>query len=133
MNAFYAGINLGWIAGLFLAICVVGGILAALMCALPEKYHFRFNIGNTFIWSSLAAIVGLTGMLATLIVTVSKDDLEMGKHWGTECNLMEANVQAETFSYPVSKLNCSGVIINVPAKLYYRFIYEWQLYEARDK
>ncbi|SQA60710.1 Uncharacterised protein [Raoultella planticola] len=42
MNAFYYGINLGWIAGIFLALFIVGGILAASMCAIPQKYQSRF-------------------------------------------------------------------------------------------
>lgn len=133
MNAFYYGINLGWIVGIFVALFVVGIILAASMCALPKRYHFRFNIGNTFIWSSLAAIVGLAGMITTLIMAVSMDDLEMGKHWKTECKLLEVNVETGTFSDPVNKLDCSGVIINVPAKSYYRYIYEWGLYEVKNK
>ena len=78
MNAFYYGINLGWIAGIFLALFIVGGILAASMCAIPQKYQSRFNAGNTFIWSSLAAVVGLAGIIPILIMTVSIDYLEAG-------------------------------------------------------
>lgn len=133
MQAFYYGINLGWVAGVFIALFITGFILAAAMCVLPEKYNFRFSKGNTFIWGALAAIVGLAGMFTILIMTVSMDDLETGKHWKTECLLMEVNIQAGTFSEPVNKLDCAGVILNVPAKSYYRYTAEWQWYEAKNK
>ncbi|WP_228297638.1 hypothetical protein [Raoultella ornithinolytica] len=133
MNAFYYGINLGWIAGIFLALFIVGGILAASMCAIPQKYQSRLNAGNTFIWSSLAAVVGLAGILPILIMTVSMDDLEAGKHWQTECKLMEVNIRDGAFSEAVNKLDCAGVIINIPSEKYYRYISEWQLYKAKNK
>lgn len=133
MHAFYNGINLGWVAGIFIALFVTGGVQAASMCVLPERYHFRFNKGNIFIWGALAAITGLAGMITILIMTVSMDDLKTGKHWKTECQLMEVNIQTDTFSEPVNKLDCAGVILNVPAKSYYRYIAEWQWYEAKNK
>lgn len=73
MNAFYYGINLGWIAGIFLALFIVGASGSINVCN-PQKYQSRFNAGNTFIWSSLAAVVGLAGILPILIMTVSMDD-----------------------------------------------------------
>lgn len=133
MNAFYYGINLGWVAGVFLALFVVGCILAASMFAIPEKYNSRFNIGNTFIWSSLAAVVGLSGTITILTMTVSQDGLEVGRHWKTECRLMEANIQTGAFSDRVNKLDCAGIIINVPSGQYYRYISEWELYKAKRK
>ena len=131
MNAFYYGTNLGWVAVIFTALFVLGLIVAISICALPEKYHYRFS--GTFILSSLAAVVGLAGIFTTLIMTVSMDDLETGKHWGSECKLMEVNVKQGTFSDPVNKIDCSGVIINVPSGKYYRYISEWQLYKAKNK
>lgn len=133
MNAFYYGTNLGWVAGVFLALFVVGCILAASMFAIPEKYLARFNTGNTFIWSSLAAVVGLGGIITILIMTVSQDALEVGRHWKTECRLKEANIQTGAFSDRVNKLDCAGIIINVPSAQYYRYISEWELYKAKRK
>lgn len=37
------------------------------------------------------------------------------------------------FSEAVNKLDCAGVIINVPSEKYYRYISEWQLYKAKNK
>jgi hypothetical protein len=132
MSAFYYGINLGWVAGVFLALFVVGGILITTILVIPEKYHSRFNIVNTFIWSSLAAVVGLSGTVAILTMTVSQDDLEVGRHWKTECRLMEANIQTGAFSDMVNKLDCAGIIINVPSGQYYRYISEWELYKEKN-
>ncbi|EPU1046034.1 hypothetical protein ACVUNM_004046 [Raoultella ornithinolytica] len=133
MNAFYYGINLGWVAGVFLALFAVGSILIATILVIPEKYHSRFNIVNTFIWSFLSAMVGLGGTITILTMTVSRDDLEVGRHWKTECRLMEENIQTGVFLDPVNKLDCAGIIINIPSGQYYRYISEWELYKRAGK
>lgn len=55
------------------------------------------------------------------------------QHWQTECKLMEVNIRDGAFSEAVNKLDCAGVIINVPSEKYYRYISEWQLYKAKNK
>jgi hypothetical protein len=36
------------------------------------------------------------------------------------------------FTSPVNKLDCDGIIINVPGE-YYAYIHQWELYQANKK
>lgn len=137
LQLYFYGVNLGWLAGGFLALFVTAGILAAsvscIACAaifaLPKKHHIHSGIIKIFLGSALAAIAGIVGTGVVMFVTVSNRELEAGRHWKTECKLMEVNIQTGVFSEPVNKLDCAGVIINVRTRTYNRYILEWQSYE----
>jgi hypothetical protein len=42
------------------------------------------------------------------------DELEAGRHWKNDCNTLEVNIPTGAFTSPVNKLDCDGIIINVP-------------------
>ena len=73
----------------------------------------------------------------TLIVFTSRsftmDELEAGRHWKNDCKLLEANMPTGAFTSPVNKLDCDGIIINVPGERYYAYIHQWELYQANKK
>jgi hypothetical protein len=108
MNAFYYGINLGWIAGIFLALFIVGGIWQH-QCVQSTEVSKPFKCWK-HLYLELTGRRGGTGWdTPILIMTVSMDDLEAGKHWHTECKLMEVNIRDGAFSEPVNNWIAPGL------------------------
>ncbi|HIH4072945.1 TPA: hypothetical protein ACYSCA_005543 [Klebsiella variicola] len=81
----------------------------------------------------LVAVVGFCGMFVISIHSFSMDELEAGRHWKDDCRTLEVNMPTGAFTSPVNKLDCSGVIINVPQGQYDVYIHQWELYKAKTK
>ncbi|WP_241187181.1 hypothetical protein [Klebsiella michiganensis] len=77
-------------------------------------------------------VVGAMAMVAT-IHSFSMDELEAGRHWKDDCRTLEVNMPTGAFTSPVNKLDCDGIIINVPGGQYYSYIHQWELYKANSK
>lgn len=99
----------------------------------PEKFNLRVNRGDTFIYCALIAVVGFSGMFVISIHSFSMDELEAGRHWKDDCKTLEVNMPTGAFTSPVNKLDCDGIIINVPGGQYYSYIHQWELYKANSK
>ncbi|WP_158414431.1 hypothetical protein, partial [Klebsiella pneumoniae] len=50
-----------------------------------------------------------------------------------DCKTLEVNIPTGAFTSPVNKLDCDGIIINVPGERYYAYIHQWELYQANKK
>ncbi|HHM1221537.1 hypothetical protein ACMWDS_31290, partial [Klebsiella pneumoniae] len=50
-----------------------------------------------------------------------------------DCRTLEVNMPTGAFTSPVNKLDCDGIIINVPGGQYYSYIHQWELYKANSK
>ena len=103
------------------------------MVAIPEKFNLRVNRGDPFIYCALIAVVGFSGMFVISIHSFSIDELEAGRHWKDDCKTLEVNMPTGAFTSPVNKLDCDGIIINVPGGQYYSYIHQWELYKANSK
>ncbi|WP_058914090.1 hypothetical protein [Entomohabitans teleogrylli] len=134
MRAYYlAGNNIDWLIGICLLFFATGTVIALAMVAIPQKFNLRVNRGNTFIYSGFVAIAGFCGMLVLSIHSFTMEELEAGRHWNNDCKLLEANIPTGTFTDSVNKLDCAGIIINVPVSQYYAYISQWELYQANKK
>ncbi|MFM2973756.1 hypothetical protein AB8S79_29190, partial [Klebsiella pneumoniae] len=49
------------------------------------------------------------------------------------CKTLEVNMPTGAFTSPVNKLDCDGIIINVPQGQYGVYIHQWELYKAKTK
>ena len=132
MKAYYIlGHNVAWLNGICLILFVIGVVGALAMVAIPEKFNLRVNRGDTFIYCALIAVVGFSGMFVISIHSFSMDELEAGRHWKNDCKLLEVNIQTDSFPTSVNKLDCVGIIINVPRLQYDEYIRQWELYKAK--
>ncbi|MFM2838994.1 hypothetical protein AB8Q98_29125, partial [Klebsiella pneumoniae] len=111
----------------------IGVVGALAMVAIPEKFNLRVNRGDTFIYCALIAVVGFSGMFVISIHSFSMDELEAGRHWKDDCKTLEVNMPTGAFTSPVNKLDCDGIIINVPQGQYGVYIHQWELYKAKTK
>lgn len=81
----------------------------------------------------------LTGCFSfiTLVVFASQsftmDELDVGRYWKNDCKFLEVNIPTGAFTEPVNKLECAGVIVNVPVAQYEEYIRQWELYKAKMK
>ncbi|XJP25281.1 hypothetical protein ACF8J8_25515 (plasmid) [Klebsiella pneumoniae] len=134
MKAYYIlGHNVAWLNGICLILFVIGVVGALAMVAIPEKFNLRVNRGDTFIYCALIAVVGFSGMFVISIHSFSMDELEAGRHWKDDCRTLEVNMPTGAFTSPVNKLDCDGIIINVPGGQYYSYIHQWELYKANSE
>lgn len=134
MRAYYLeGNNIDWLIGICLLFFATGTVIALAMVAIPQKFNLRVNRGNTFIYSGFVAIAGFCGMLVLSIHSFTMEDLEAGRHWKHDCQLLEVNIPTGTFTDSVNKLDCAGIIINVPVPQYYAYISQWELYQENKK
>ena len=112
---------------------VIGLVGALAMVAIPEKFNLRVNRGDTFIYCALIAVVGVFRDVRYLHSLISMDELKAGRHWKDDCRTLEVNMPTGAFTSPVNKLDCDGIIINVPGGQYYSYIHQWELYKANSK
>ncbi len=87
----------------------------------------------TCLFAPSIAVVGFSGMFVISIHSFSMDELEAGRHWKDDCRTLEVNMPTGAFTSPVNKLDCDGIIINVPGGQYYSYIHQWELYKANSK
>ena len=134
MRAYYLeGNNIDWLIGVCLIICVIGVVGALAMFVIPEKINLRVCRANVFFFSALMAVVAFVILIVFTSESFTMDELEAGRHWGNDCKLLEVNIPTGTFTEPVNKLDCAGVIINIPKVQYDAYIRQWELYKAKNK
>lgn len=134
MRAYYLeGNNIDWLIGVFLILFVIGVVGALAMVAIPEKFNLRVNRGDTFIYSALIASVAFAILVVFTSESFTMDELEAGRHWKNDCKLLEVNIPTGTFTDSVNKLDCAGIIINVPVSQYDAYISQWELYNVKKK
>lgn len=134
MRTYYLeGYNTTWLNGLFLCLFLIGVVGALAMFVIPEKVNLRVCRGNFFLFSALIGLVALSMLIVFTSKSFTMDDLETGRHWKNDCKLIEANIPTGTFTVPINKMDCGGVIINVQGPLYYEYIRQWELYESKVK
>lgn len=134
MRAYYLdGNNITWLNGVCLVLIFMGVVGALAMFVIPERFNLRVNRGHTFVFSALIALIGLVTVVVFTSGSFSMDELEAGRHWKNDCKLLEVNIPTGTFTDTVNKLECAGVIINVPRIQYDEYIHQWELYKAKNK
>ncbi|MDV1572918.1 hypothetical protein RZQ58_29455, partial [Raoultella planticola] len=109
----------------------------------PRNFNQRVSLGrndllirtfpNLFFFSALMAVVSLAMLIVFTSESFSMDELESGRHWKNDCQLLEVNIQTGSFTSPVNKLDCAGIIINVPRLQYDEYIHQWELYKDKNK
>jgi len=129
ITAYLYGKDIGWLLTLFILFLFVGGALALVMLILPERYKLYHHRDNIFAISTIIAFVGLIGLVVFTPQTFSLDELETGRHWENDCKLIEVNIPTGTFTDSINKLNCAGVIINVPANTFNAYTSQWKMYK----
>jgi hypothetical protein len=133
MRAFYLeGSNITWLNVLCI-LFVIGVVGALAMFVIPDKFNLRVCRANLFFFSALMAVVSLAMLIVFTSESFSMDELESGRHWKNDCQLLEVNIQTGSFTSPVNKLDCAGIIINVPRLQYDEYIHQWELYKDKNK
>lgn len=133
MTAYYLeGNNISWLNGVCLFLILAGVVGGLAVFVIPDKINLRINRGNTFIFSVLITVVALVTVFVFTSRSFTMDELEAGRHWKNDCRLLEVNIPTGTFTDTVNKLDCAGVIINVPRLQYYEYIRQWELYKAKN-
>lgn len=134
MIAHYSeGNNIDWLIGMFLLLFVIGVVGALAMFVIPEKVNLRVCRANLFCFSALMAVVAFAMLIVFTSRSFTMDELEAGKHWKNDCKLLEVNIPTGTFTDSVNKLDCAGIIINIPKVQYDEYIRQWELYKAKNK
>ena len=113
-----------------LIVCLV---LVLAMFVIPEKINLRVCRANVFFFSALMAVVAFVILIVFTSQSFTMDELEAGKHWKNDCKLLEVNIPTGIFTEPVNKLDCAGVIINIPKVQYDEYIRQWELYKRAGK
>ncbi|MCS3434228.1 hypothetical protein [Klebsiella sp. BIGb0407] len=132
-TAYMDGQDLGWLLCLFFILFCAGTVIALAMFVIPQRYNLFFYRGNIFIISTLIAITGIGSLAVFRLHTFTPDELEIGRHWGNDCMLMEVNIPTGIFSDAVNKLDCAGVIINVPTQTFNLYTAQWKMYQDKNK
>lgn len=134
MRAFYLeGSNITWLNVLCILFFVIGVVGALAMFVIPDKFNLRVCRANLFFFSALMAVVAFVTLIVFTSRSFTMDELEAGRHWKNDCKLLEANIPTGAFTEPVNKLDCAGVIINIPTVQYDEYIRQWGLYKRAGK
>ncbi|WP_411177173.1 hypothetical protein ACHQI7_27615 (plasmid) [Klebsiella oxytoca] len=134
MRAYYLeGDNIEWLIGVCLILFVIGVVGALAMFVIPEKINLRVCRANVFFFSALMAVVAFVTLIVFTSRSFTMDEMEAGRHWKNDCKLLEANIPTGAFTEPVNKLDCTGVIINIPKIQYDEYIRQWELYKRAGK
>ena len=134
MRAYYLeGNNIAWLNGVCLLLILIGVVGSLAMFVIPEKINLRVNRGNTFIFSVLITLAAFAMLIVFLSSSFTMDELEAGRHWKNDCKLLEVNIQTGSSPTSVNKLDCVGIIINVPRIQYDEYIRQWGLYKRAGK
>ena len=130
-DLYLEGNNISWLAGVCLLLFVIGVVGVLAMFVIPEKFNLRVCRANLFFFSALMAVVAFVMLIVFSSQSFTMDDLEAGRHWKNDCKLLEVNIPTGSFTEPVNKLDCAGVIINIPGVQYDEYIRQWELYKAK--
>lgn len=133
ITAYMYGKDIGWLLTLFVLFLFVGGAIALVMINLTESYKLFSYRDNIFFISALISIFSLIGLVAFTPQTFSLDELETGRNWKKDCKLIEVTIPTGTFTDSVNKLDCAGVIINVPVKTFNTYTSQWEMYKDGNK
>ncbi|HCI6751244.1 hypothetical protein QRZ09_25295 [Klebsiella quasipneumoniae] len=134
MRSWYLeGNNIDWLIGVFLIFCIIGVVGALAIFIIPEKVNLRVCRANLFVFSALMAVVAFSMLIAFTHGSFSMDELEAGRHWKDDCRTLEVNIPTGAFTSTVNKLDCAGIIVNVPGGQYDEHVRQWGLYKANKK
>ncbi|MBL2043904.1 hypothetical protein ELE95_29975, partial [Klebsiella pneumoniae] len=118
MNIYMDGKNVGWL--LYLAMGFVAlGIAFLLSHKITSMLKIKSTANGGLIISGITLI--LAGFVMFIVVnrsSLSLDDIKMGERWLNECQLLETNINNGLFDEPTNKVNCNGVIENIPKYSY---------------
>ncbi|ASG36952.1 hypothetical protein ACRFV7_005225 [Klebsiella oxytoca] len=133
MNIYMDGKNVGWL--LYLAMGFVAlGIAFLLSHKITSMLKIKSTANGGLIISGITLI--LAGFVMFIVVnrsSLSLDDIKMGERWLNECQLLETNINNGLFDEPTNKVNCNGVIENIPKYSYDDYTTEWLLYHQRNE
>jgi hypothetical protein len=128
MHAYINGMDVWWAIVIGLVILFAGIIGLFLAFIFPEHYQFR---GNLFLAGAFTALAGFAISFVMVRLTYSASEIDAGRHWKTECSLIEVNVDNGFWTDAVNKLSCEGVIVNVPVYDYEAYTEQWQLLQKK--
>lgn len=134
MRAYYfEGNNIDWFIFLCLFIVVICVVNALAMFVIPEKFSLQVSRGKTLACSALIGCFSFITLVVFASQSFTMDELDVGRHWKNDCKLLEVNIPTGAFTEPVNKLDCAGVIVNVPVAQYEEYNRQWELYKAKMK
>ncbi|MEC5371254.1 hypothetical protein VXE67_26685 [Klebsiella oxytoca] len=134
MTAYYLeGNNIAWLNGVCLFLIVIGFLCTLTKFIIPKKISLRMNIDYILAFGVMIALAAIVTAVIFTSRSFTMDELEAGRHWKKDCKLLEVNIPTGTFSEPVNKQGCGGVIINVPKLQYDEYIRQWELYEGKER
>ncbi|RLM11804.1 hypothetical protein BIY27_12265 [Gibbsiella quercinecans] len=134
MKSYYLeGANIAWLNGLCLCLIFIGVVGVLAIFIIPDRINLRVDRSYIFLFSVLVAVFAFLMVFLFTKGSLTRDELEAGRHWKNDCKLLEVNIQTGSFTEPVNRINCAGVIINVPKVQYDEYIHQWGLYEKKNK
>ncbi|APJ79944.1 hypothetical protein [Escherichia coli] len=116
---------------LFLVVICVVNLLA--MFVIPEKFSLQISRGKILVCSVLTGCFSFITLVVFASQSFTMDELDVGRYWKNDCKFLEVNIPTGAFTEPVNKLECAGVIVNVPVAQYEEYIRQWELYKAKMK
>lgn len=133
MNIYMDGKNVDWLLHVAIGFVVFGTafLLSHRISSILKKHQ---TSNDVLIYSGIALI--LAGFVLSIVVkrsSLSIEDIKMGERWLNECQLLETNINSGFFDEPTNKLNCYGVIENIPKYSYDDYTTEWLLYQQRNE
>ena len=130
MHAYINGMDVWWAIVIGLVLLFAGIIGLFLACILPEHYQFR---GNLFLAGAFTSLAGFAISFVMVRLTYSTSEIDAGRHWKTECTLIEENVGGSFLNDPMNILICKGIVVNVPMHKYDNYIFQWERKEEVNK
>lgn len=133
ITAYINGNEMGWLLTLVLLFCFVCGVVALAMLAIPKKYSLSVHRGYVFVITAFSAIAGVVAFLVLSSKTFTPDELDVGRHWLHDCTLLAVNIPTGTYTAPVNRLDCAGIIIHVPTPTFNLYTAQWKMYQDKHK
>lgn len=107
--------------GYFSIPCIILFILSCLLVAWGalKKNEKIFDI------SGILSVLFFTGIIISIMIpTYNDEDIKAGEVLSA-CKIIEENAYNGTFNENVNKINCDGVIKNIPVSTYNKLIYAY--------
>lgn len=130
---YFEGNNIDWFICLCLFLVVICVVNALAMFVIPEKFSLQVSRGKILVCSALTGCFSFITLVVFASQSFTMDELDVGRYWKNDCKLLEVNIPTGAFTEPVNKLECAGVIVNVPVAQYEEYILQWELYKDKMK
>ncbi|MCY0603658.1 hypothetical protein [Klebsiella pneumoniae] len=114
--------------GYFAIPCIILFIISCLSLAwsVIKRNERIFDI------SGILAVLCFAGIITSIFIpTYNNDDIKAGKELSA-CKIVEENAYNGTFNDNVNKIDCDGVIKNIPVSTYNKLMYAYNKSLSQD-